>query len=143
MSTAPLAQPVVEAAPHVGFLQTLENDAVKVVKFLTRVGQDAEKGITIAAPYISDISALVSLSNPALGLAISTVGSTVVLVEQKFAAIGKQSGTGEQKAADVLAVAGPVLSDALAKSGHASGAADVQKYIDLIVTLLNKPVSLS
>lgn len=126
---------------HDNVLQTLGHGIGKVFTFLGHLGQQTEKGIELVSPYLGDIAALISIANPVLGAAFLATGKTVVLVEQKFSAIGKQSGTGAQKAAEVFAVAGSVVESALRQGGHASAEADVKKYIDYIVSVLNRPLA--
>ena len=52
------------------------------------------------------------------------------MAEQKYAALGKQSGTGASKLADVLQIAGPVIKQGLEDAGKSADDTAVQGYIN-------------
>lgn len=84
-----------------------------------------------------ELGKIVQLFAPQFGPAFNLTVNAVAMAEQKYAAIGKQSGTGEQKLADVLLIAQPVIAQALADLGKANDTAAVTKYINAVVAILN------
>ncbi len=110
----------------------------KFLSFLEAVGRDFKKGLTVALPFIETVGeAAVATFVPSLGPLFNQTVSAVVTAEQSAAAIGKQTGSGVQKAAAVVALVGPLIEQALIDAGKSSTAADVQNYINAIVTILN------
>jgi len=110
----------------------------KFISFLEAVGRDFKKGLTVALPFIETAGeAAVATFVPALGPLFNQTVSAVVTAEQSAAALGTQSGTGTQKAAAVVGLVGPLIVQALKDAGKSATAADVQKYIDSIVAILN------
>jgi len=110
----------------------------KFVSFLEAVGRDFKKGLAVALPFIETAGeAAVATFLPALGPLFNQTVSAVVTAEQSAAAIGKQTGTGVQKAAAVVGLVGPLIEQALIDAGKSSTAADVQNYVNAIVTILN------
>lgn len=107
------------------------------ISFLKHVGSDIEHGIEKAAPFISLGTQVATSINPAAGAIFSLVAGVVVQTEQKFAAIGKQAGTGVQKLADASAVLGPALVQLFQSAGWQNDAATVQKYISQVVDFFN------
>ena len=88
---------------------------------LTAVGKDFAKGFKYATQYAVPVEKLVGLlfpaSAPAMGAAADAttlIQNAVLLVEQKYAASGVQSGTGEQKLAEVMLLAGDAVVTLLA-----------------------------
>src|SRR5580693_1995917 len=76
---------------------------------LEAVGTGFEKGLKWAVTYAVPVEKLVGLLFPAaapvaneVADATSLIQTAVLLVEQKYAASGAQSGTGAQKLAEVL-----------------------------------------
>jgi hypothetical protein len=123
----------------------------KVVTFLQHVGRDFKNGLRYIDPLVkkgivlAEIAAPeVALLDPALGPIFMTVVATVASVEQKFTAVGKQDGTGVQKAAEVSTILQPIISHTFAQAGKPSDADTVNKYINSIVAFLNAvPVAVS
>jgi len=101
--------------------------------FLQQVGEDFQK----ALPWLQKAGAFASVFDPSLGTLFSTTVNIVATVEQKYAALGKQSGTGTAKLADALAIGEPVIAQGLKLAGKSSTTADVTNYINSIVTVLN------
>jgi hypothetical protein len=97
------------------------------------IGEEFEK----ALPWIQKGGAILSIFNPALGAVFNTTASIVTLVEQKYAALGKTSGTGAQKLADALQIGEPLIAQALKGAGKASDTAAVTAQISAVVTVLN------
>lgn len=116
----------------------------KFVSFLDDVGKDFKKGLSKLAPFMVEATTLaqdaepeVAALDPALGAIFKTVVSTVSEVEQKFAALGQQSGSGEQKLAAALTILEPVVSQSFAAAGKASDTGTVTNYINAVVGFLN------
>lgn len=123
--------------------------ANKFVTFLESIGHDFKVGLTKLDPFIKDGIGIataaegeISTLDPALGVIFKTVVTTVSEVEQKFAAMGTQTGTGIQKLATAVTILEPVVSQAFSAAGKASDTATVSKYISSVVDFLNAiPVS--
>jgi hypothetical protein len=108
--------------------------ANKFIGFLEAVGRDFKK----ALPWIETLGeAAVATFLPGLGPLFNQTVNAVVTAEQAAAAVGQQTGSGVAKAASVVGLMGPLISQALTDAGQASDAAAVQKYIAAIVTILN------
>jgi hypothetical protein len=105
----------------------------KVLGFLELIGRDFKKYVL---PFAGAAAAGASMF-PGLGPLFEVTANAIMLVEQKWAALGKQSGTGEQKLADVLEIAGPMIAQFLADAGQASDAAAVTAWINKVVDVLN------
>ena len=73
---------------------------------------------------------------PALGPAYNSTVTAIALAEQNGAAVGA-SGTGPQKAAAVIALVGNLVQTELKTAGQPSTAADVQKYVQSVYTVLS------
>ena len=58
-------------------------------------------------------------------------------MEQKYAAAGMQSATGEDKLAEVMTLAGSAVSALLAQAGITSTADYVQTLVAAVVAVLN------
>ena len=69
--------------------------------------------------------------------ATALVQSAVVLVEQKYAAAGSQHGTGPGKLAEVVLLAGPVVTQLLEKAGIHADAGYIESLISAVVAILN------
>jgi hypothetical protein len=117
--------------------------------FLTAIGQDFKNGLAKIDPWIKKgvtiaeaVEGPVSAFNPAIGGIFATVVATVSSIEQKFTAMGQQTGTGVQKLAEAMTILQPVVGQAFKAAGMASDTATVQNYISKTVDLLNAiPVS--
>jgi hypothetical protein len=111
---------------------------------LHAVGQGFAKGLQWATEYAVPVEKLVailfpSLAPAALGAAEATtlIQNAVLLVEQKYAASGAQSGTGAQKLAEVVLLAGPAVSQLLTQAGLTPSAAYIQSLVSAVVGILN------
>lgn len=69
--------------------------------------------------------------------ATTLVQNAVLLVEQKYAASGVASGTGTQKASEVLTLAGAAVTSLLAQKGITATSVYVQSLITAVVSVLN------
>jgi hypothetical protein len=108
------------------------------------IGKDFEKGLQWAVTYAVPVEKLAATLFPSTapvadGLADATtlLQNSVLLVEQKYAAAGAQNGTGPQKLADVLTLAGPVVTQLLSKAGLPATPAYVQNLAAAVVAILN------
>jgi hypothetical protein len=105
---------------------------------LETIGHDFKVGFEKIFPYIAGPGEVaVALFDPSLSPIFNKTVSAVLTAEQAAAAVGKQAGTGVQKAASVVALMGPLIAQALADAGKPSDDAAVQTYINAIVTILN------
>ena len=111
---------------------------------LTAIGKDFAKGLAWAVQYAVPAEKLVALIFPAAAPAAATLASATTLiqnavleVEQKYAASGVQSGTGTQKLAEVMTVAGSAVTALLTQANVEASAAYVQSLISAVVAILN------
>ena len=111
---------------------------------LEAIGKGFEKGLKWAITYAIPVEKLVALLFPAaapvaLGIADATslIQNAVLLVEQKYAAAGVQSGSGAQKLADVMLLTEPVVTKLLSQAGIAASTAYIQSLVSAIVAILN------
>ena len=118
--------------------------ANKFVTVMETVAKDAAKGLTEAVKYLPGAAQLVALiyppSAPVDALVVSSVDlvqNAVVVVEQKYAASGVATGTGAQKLAEVLALAGPAVTALLSKAGIEADAAYIANLVNAVVAILN------
>lgn len=114
------------------------------ITFLEDVGHDfkvglqkldpiLKKGIQIAIAEEDTISAI----DPAIGAIFRTTVGVVASIEQKFAAMGQQTGTGVKKLAESFTILEPVIAQAFAAAGKASDGATVSNYISKVADFLN------
>ena len=111
---------------------------------LEAVGKDFGKGLKWAVTYAVPIEKLTALLFPAtapvateIADATTLIQNAVLLVEQKYAASGVQSGTGAQKLAEVMTLAADAVSELLTRAGIAATAAYVAKLVSAVVGILN------
>ena len=114
------------------------------VGVLEAIGKGFEKGLKWAVEYAVPVERLVALLFPAaapaaleVANATSLIQSAVLLVEQKYAAAGVQSGTGAQKLAEVMLLTGQTVSGLLSQAGIAADSAYVQSVVSAVVAILN------
>jgi hypothetical protein len=113
----------------------------KFVGFLETAGKDFEKGLGFAvkeAPALTGLATLIfppaaAIAAPAT-LALTLLQNSILLIEQKYAAQKMQDGTGVQKAADVITLAGPTAISLLNQAGIPE--ADNNFICDLIKILV-------
>jgi len=111
--------------------------AGKFVTFLQKVGQDFKKGLSVILPIAEAAVPVIAVGNPALAGILQTSIATVIGVEQKFAAMGQQTGTGTQKSAEALTILYPAFEQIFAQYGVQIDKGNVEAYIDAIVAALN------
>ena len=111
---------------------------------LEAIGKDFEKGLKWAVGYAIPVEKLVGLLFPqaapalvAVADATSLIQGAVLLVEQKYAASGAQSGTGPQKLAEVMALAGSTVISLLEQAGIAANGSYVESLVSAVVGVLN------
>jgi hypothetical protein len=111
---------------------------------LTTIGKDFEKGLAWAVQYAVPVEKLVALIFPPAAPAAATLASATTLiqnavleVEQKYAASGIQSGTGTQKLAEVMTLAGSSVTALLTQANVEASAPYVQSLISAVVAILN------
>jgi len=111
---------------------------------LESIGKGFEKGLKWAINYAVPVEKLVGLLFPAaapvatsVADATSLVQTAVLLVEQKYAAAGVQSGTGAQKLAEVMLLAEPVVAQLLTQAGIAASTSYIQTLVSAVVAILN------
>ena len=114
------------------------------ISVMETIGKDFEKGLKWAAIYAVPVEKLVSLLFPAaapiateLADATTLVQNAVLLVEQKFAAQGRQSGTGAQKLGEVITLIEQTVTALLCKAGIHADTSYIGKIISAVVALLN------
>ena len=108
------------------------------------VGKDFAKGLAWALQYAVPAEKLAGLLFPAQAPAIAGVeGATtliqnaVILVEQKYATSGAQAGTGAQKLAEVVTLAGSAVTSLLTAAGVATTPDYVSSLVSAVVAILN------
>jgi hypothetical protein len=118
--------------------------AKKFVTFLEAIGHDFKVGLQKLDPFMRKAVAIaqaaepeIAALDPAIGVIFTTVVSTISTIEQKFAAMGAQSGTGAQKLAEATTILQPLVTQAFTAAGKAADAATVQNYISAVVNFLN------
>jgi hypothetical protein len=111
---------------------------------LEAIGKDFEKGLSWAVEYAVPVEKLVGLlfpsATPVVGAvadAASLIQGAVLMVEQKYAASGAQSGTGAQKLAEVMALAGAAVASLLRQGGIVAGDSYVESLVSAVVGVLN------
>lgn len=106
--------------------------------WLTKVGEDFKKGLDFVLPWAATAGEVaVQQFAPALGPLFNQTVTAVATAEQNAAALGKQNGTGAQKLASVVGIAGGLIKQGLEDAGKASDDAAVQNYVNSVVTILN------
>lgn len=120
-------------------------------KFLTimeAIGRDAKIILTDVEKYLPAAAGLASLLFPAQTAAIAGVVNAtdliqkaVTSVEQKYAALGNATGSGTQKAAEVISIVGPTVTQLLTAEGLPVNSAYVQNIINAVVAVLNVQLS--
>lgn len=111
---------------------------------LQAIGKEFEKGLAWAVEYAVPVEKLVALIFPAAAPEANTlvdatilIQNAVLLVEQKYAASGVQSGTGAQKLAEVMTLAANTVTTLLSQAGIAANASYIQSLISAVVAILN------
>jgi uncharacterized membrane protein len=114
------------------------------VSVMETIGKGFAKGLKWAVEYAVPVEKLVGLLFPAaapivneVADATSLIQTAVLLVEQKYAASGAQSGTGVQKLAEVMLLTEQSVTALLAKAGITVDASYLQSLISAVVAILN------
>lgn len=118
--------------------------ANKFVTFLEKVGTDFKNGLAKLDPFVKQAIILaqaaapeIAALDPALGAVFATTVATVSSVEQKFAALGQQTGSGVQKLAEATNILAPVIAQSFQAAGKAADLPTIQNYISAVVNFLN------
>lgn len=111
---------------------------------LEAVGKGFEKGLKWALTYAIPVEKLLVLLFPAAAPtaaevidATTLIQNAVLLVEQKYAASGVQSGTGAQKLAEVLLLTGQAVAALLTKAGIDADSDFIASIVSAVVAVLN------
>jgi len=117
---------------------------VTFTSLLQTIGKDFEKGLSWAVTYAVPVEKLVAILFPAaapaataVADATSLVQTAVLLVEQRYAAASKQSGTGPQKLADALTLIEPTVAQLLKQAGINANTTYIQSLVSAVVAILN------
>jgi hypothetical protein len=123
-----------------------ENDGgwMSFLSVLEAVGKGFEKGLKWAVTYAVPVEKLIGLLFPAaapvaneVADATSLIQTAVLLVEQKYAASGVQSGTGAQKLAEVMLLTESAVTGLLTKAGLSVDSTYVANVVSAVVAILN------
>ena len=111
---------------------------------LEAIGKDFARGLKWAVHYAIPVEKLVALLFPAaapvataVADATSLIQNAVLLVEQKYAAAGVQSGTGVQKLTEVMTLAGDAVATLLTQAGITASTAYIESLVSAVVAVLN------
>ncbi|MDE1176730.1 MAG: hypothetical protein PW789_08980 [Edaphobacter sp.] len=111
---------------------------------LKAIGKDFAKGLKWAVTYAVPVERLVALLFPAAAPVVSElvdattlIQNAVLMVEQKYAASGVQSGTGADKLAEVLLLTQQTVTSLLAKAGIEVDTAYLSSLVSAVVAILN------
>ena len=108
------------------------------ISFLDKIGVDFKKGLKVALPLVEDGAVVLSIADPALGPLVQTGIAVIAQTEQKFAAMGQQSGTGAQKLEESSSILAPIaLSLMQATGSKAATTANVTTFVNALVAALN------
>lgn len=114
------------------------------VSVMETIGKGFAKGLKWAVEYAVPVEKLVGLLFPAaapvaneVADATSLIQTAVLLVEQKYAASGVQSGTGAQKLGEVLLLTEQSVTALLAKAGITADSSYIESVISAVVAILN------
>lgn len=135
MSTAPVAHETVG--------QKIVDVEKKFISILDWVGQEAEKGLVFAVKYAMPVAGFVSLIFPGIApeangavVALNLIQNAVLEVKAKSAALPTNL-TPAQMLADELQLVGPAVIALLQQEKVTVDAAQVQKYIQAVVAILD------
>jgi hypothetical protein len=114
------------------------------VSVLEAIGKGFAKGLQWAVEYAIPVEKLVGLLFPAAASvanevadATSLIQTAVLLVEQKYAASGVQSGTGAQKLAEVMLLTEQSVTALLTKAGINADSSYIANVVSAVVAILN------
>jgi hypothetical protein len=114
-----------------------ENISMSFKSWLGKVGEDIKNDFEKALPWIEKAGSVVTVFDPSLGALFNTTVNIVATVEQKWAVLGKSSGTGASKLADAVQIGEPIIAQGLKLAGQDSSTASVTSYINSVVAILN------
>jgi hypothetical protein len=109
------------------------------VSVMDKIGHDAKVVFTDVQKYLPAAENLAEVIFPGAAgavTAINLVESAVVSVEQKFTLAGL-TGSGQQKAAEVIAIVGPAVTQLLAAEKITVNTTQVGNIVNAIVGVLN------
>jgi hypothetical protein len=111
---------------------------------LETIGKDFAKGFSWAMKYALPVEKLTAILFPSIApemtaaaSATTLIQNAVIMVEQKYAAAGIANGTGVQKLAEVMLLAGDAVTSLLEKAGITADAGYIQSVISAVVGILN------
>jgi hypothetical protein len=114
------------------------------ISVLETIGKGFAKGLKWAVEYAVPVEKLVGLLFPAaapianeVADATSLIQTAVLLVEQKYAASGVQSGTGAQKLSEVMLLTEQSVTALLAKAGITADSSYIANVVSAVVAILN------
>jgi hypothetical protein len=119
---------------------------------LEAVGKGFEKGLKWALAFAIPVEKLIGLLFPSIAPvaaelvdATTLIQNAVLMVEQKYAATGTQSGSGAAKLAEVMLLTEQAVTGLLGKAGIAADSGYIANIISAVVAILNvqraQPVS--
>lgn len=114
------------------------------VGVLEAIGKGFAKGLRWAVAYSVPVERLLVLLFPQLQpeavagvAALTLIQNAVLVVEQQYAAMGAQSGTGAQKLAEVILLSGAAVTALLATAGITVTEEYVESLVSAVVSILN------
>jgi hypothetical protein len=114
------------------------------ISVLEVIGKGFAKGLKWAVTYAVPAERLAALLFPSVAPvateiadATTLIQNAVLLVEQKYAASGAQSGTGPQKLAEVLLLTQQAVTALLSKANIAADATYLANLVTAVVAILN------
>lgn len=116
----------------------------KFISVMDKIGHDLEVAWADVVKYMPEAASLAAVLFPAqvatiggVVNSVSLIQQAVATVEQKFAAMGKATGTGTQKLAQVTSMVGPVVTQLLAAEGLSYDQTRINNIISAVVAVLN------
>jgi hypothetical protein len=123
---------------------TKRRKTMSFIGVLEAVGKGFEKGLKWALSYAIPVEKLLELLFPAAPPVVAEVvdattliQNAILLVEQKYAASGVQSGTGAEKLAEVLLLTEQTVTSLLAKADIEADSSYIAGIISAVVAILN------
>ena len=108
------------------------------ISVLDKIGHDFKVTLDKVLPWAAGAgSVAVSIFDPAIAPLFQATLGVVSQTEQKFAAMGQQTGTGAQKLSDVITIMGPLIQQGFIAAGQDSTPAAVEKFVNAAVAILN------
>jgi len=110
------------------------------VSIMDRIGHDAKVVFTDVQKYLPPAEGLAEVLFPGVAAAvpaINLVTSAIASVEQKFVVMGAPSGSGPQKAAEVIAIVGPAVTALLASEKVSVNSTELNEIVTAVCAVLN------